>query len=110
LGEASHGTHELYRARAKITKRLIEEKGGFNVVAVEADWPYSYRVNMFVRRQSDDADAREAQSHYFYARLADQFDALLHFDKTSAVEPLERNPEWTMAEAGEAAETFPFGV
>jgi putative phosphoribosyl transferase len=38
LGEASHGTSEFYRARAAITRRLIE-KHGFNIVAVEADWP-----------------------------------------------------------------------
>jgi predicted phosphoribosyltransferase len=38
LGEASHGTHELYRERAEITKRLIVEKD-FTAVAVEADWP-----------------------------------------------------------------------
>jgi erythromycin esterase-like protein len=52
----------------------------------------------------------ERQSHYFYARLADQFDALLHFDETRAVEPLERTPEWRMEEVGEAAETFPSGL
>jgi erythromycin esterase-like protein len=46
----------------------------------------------------------EYVSHYFCARLADQFDAVLHFDKTRAVEPLERDSEW---EAGEAPETFP---
>jgi erythromycin esterase-like protein len=28
LGEASHGTHEFYHARAEITQRLIKEKGG----------------------------------------------------------------------------------
>jgi erythromycin esterase-like protein len=44
LGEASHGTHEFYRARAQITQRLIQEKG-FTAVAVEADWPDAYRVN-----------------------------------------------------------------
>jgi erythromycin esterase-like protein len=49
----------------------------------------------------------ERASHYFYARLADQFDAALHFDETRAVEPLERTAEW---EAGEVPETFPFGV
>jgi hypothetical protein len=38
LGEASHGTSEFYRARAAVTKRLIEEHG-FTIVAVEADWP-----------------------------------------------------------------------
>ena len=35
LGEASHGTHEFYRARAEITRRLIREKG-FTAVAAEA--------------------------------------------------------------------------
>lgn len=48
IGEASHGTHEFYRIRAEITKRLIREKG-FTSVAVEADWPDAYRVNRYVR-------------------------------------------------------------
>jgi len=59
LGEASHGTHEFYRVRATITKRLIEERG-FRAVAVEADWPDAYRVNRFVRGRGSDADATEA--------------------------------------------------
>ena len=59
LGEASHGTHEFYRQRAEITKRLIQEKG-FTAVAVEADWPDAYRVNKYVRGQGADADAVEA--------------------------------------------------
>src|SRR5258706_15211842 len=61
LGEASHGTHEFYSARAEITKRLIEEKG-FNSVAVEADWPDAYRVNRYVRGVGGDANADEALS------------------------------------------------
>ena len=48
LGEASHGTHEFYRERAAITRRLIAERG-FDAVAVEADWPDAHRVNCFVR-------------------------------------------------------------
>ena len=59
LGEASHGTHEFYRARAEITRRLIEERG-FTAVAVEADWPDAYRVNRFVRGMSEDVTANEA--------------------------------------------------
>src|SRR5688572_2745573 len=59
LGEASHGTHEFYRERAQITKRLIEEKG-FTAVAVEADFPDAYRVNRYVNDESDDADAVDA--------------------------------------------------
>jgi erythromycin esterase-like protein len=59
IGEASHGTHEFYRERAKLTKRLIDEKG-FHAVAVEADWPDAYRVNRWVRGTSDDGTANEA--------------------------------------------------
>jgi erythromycin esterase-like protein len=63
LGEASHGTHEFYRERATITKRLIQEKG-FTAVAVEADWPDAYRVNRYVRGVSDDVEAEEALSDF----------------------------------------------
>jgi erythromycin esterase-like protein len=49
----------------------------------------------------------ERISHYFLARLAAQFDALLHFDETTALEPLERTSEW---EHGEVPETYPWGV
>src|SRR5881398_2449699 len=59
LGEASHGTHEFYRARAEITKRLIREKG-FSAVAVEADWPDAYRVSCYVRGAGQDGSANEA--------------------------------------------------
>ena len=60
LGEASHGTHEFYRVRAAITKRLVADKG-FAAVAVEADWPDAYRVNRFVRGAArSDEDATDA--------------------------------------------------
>ncbi|MET0759822.1 MAG: erythromycin esterase family protein, partial [Flavobacterium sp.] len=48
LGEASHGTHEYYTWRAKITQRLIQEKG-FSFVGVEGDWPDCYRLNRFAK-------------------------------------------------------------
>ena len=50
LGEASHGTSEFYRARAAITRRLIEEHG-FNIVAVEADWPDAASIDRYVRHR-----------------------------------------------------------
>jgi erythromycin esterase-like protein len=59
LGEATHGTHEFYSERARITRRLIEEKG-FNAVAVEADWPDAYRVNRWVRGIGEDRTALDA--------------------------------------------------
>ena len=50
IGEASHGTSEFYRMRARITKRLIEEKG-FTIVAAEADWPDAARIDHYVRHR-----------------------------------------------------------
>ena len=63
IGEASHGTHEFYKYRAEITKRLIAEKG-FAAVAVEADFPDAYRVNRYVRGLGEDRTANEALSAF----------------------------------------------
>src|SRR5437867_3748305 len=69
LGEASHGTHEFYRERARLSRRLVEAMG-FTLVAVEADWPDAYRVNRWVRGEGEDPDA------------------------TAALEGFERFPRW----------------
>ncbi len=58
LGESTHGTREFYRERARLTRRLIEEKG-FTVVLFEADWPDAYDVNEFIHGQNA-ASAAEA--------------------------------------------------
>jgi erythromycin esterase-like protein len=63
IGEASHGTHEFYAARAAITKRLILESG-FRAVAIEGDWPDAYRVNCYIQNQGHDKDALEALSDF----------------------------------------------
>jgi erythromycin esterase-like protein len=49
----------------------------------------------------------ERQSHYFHTRLTRQFDAMIHFDETRAVEPLERGSLWVTEEA---PETYPSGI
>ena len=63
LGEATHGTHEFYRERAFITRRLISEKG-FSAVAVEGDWPDAYRINRYVRGTAEDEEAVQALSDF----------------------------------------------
>ncbi|MCK9366329.1 MAG: erythromycin esterase family protein [Metallibacterium scheffleri] len=68
LGEATHGTQEFYRMRAEITRRLIAEHG-FDAVAVEADWPDAWRVNLYVQGNGDD-------------------------DATSSLDDFERFPQW----------------
>lgn len=59
LGEASHGTQEYYQWRAALSRRLIEEHT-FSWIGVEGDWPDCWRINCWVRGQTDqDLDARQ---------------------------------------------------
>jgi protein-L-isoaspartate(D-aspartate) O-methyltransferase len=48
LGEATHGTSEFYRMRTRITAELVLRRG-FNIVAVEGDWPDAARIDHHVR-------------------------------------------------------------
>ncbi|MFL5628245.1 MAG: erythromycin esterase family protein [Ktedonobacteraceae bacterium] len=93
LGEASHGTHEFYEARAKITQRLIREKG-FTAVAVEADWPDAYRVNRYVRGVGDDATGEAALSGFkrFPVWMWRNVD-VLHFVEWLRAHNLSLNPQ-----------------
>ena len=63
LGEASHGTSEFYRARAAITRRLIEEHG-FGIVAVEADWPDAASIDRYVRHRPSRAGEENPFSRF----------------------------------------------
>ena len=63
LGEATHGTHEFYQARARITQRLIAEKG-FAAVAIEGDWADAARVNRYVQHRSGDTSAEQALANF----------------------------------------------
>ena len=81
IGEASHGTHDFYRERAVMTRRLIEEKG-FNSVAIEGDWPDAYRVHRFIRGTGQDATARDALGDFvrFPAWMWRNLDVLAFLD------------------------------
>lgn len=63
LGEATHGTHEFYVERTRITQRLIREKR-FTALALEAEWADAARVDRYVRGQSSDRTAAEALSGF----------------------------------------------
>jgi len=93
IGEASHGTHEFYKYRAEITKKLIEEKG-FSAVSAEADFPDAYRVNRYVRGAGIDKTAQESLEDFrryplWMWRNADVLDFVgwlrAHNDKLNAV-------------------------
>lgn len=63
LGEASHGTHEYYLWRARISQRLIREKG-FRLIAVEGDWPDCYRVNQYIQGERSESSAAEVLEQF----------------------------------------------
>jgi erythromycin esterase-like protein len=63
LGESTHGTHEYYRERGRLTERLIREQG-VNAVAIEGDWSATHRVNLYVRGLGSDRNAGEALRGY----------------------------------------------
>ena len=63
LGEASHGTSEFYRARSEITRWLIEQRG-FDIVALEADWPDARVLDAHVRHRPRPAGAAEAFTRF----------------------------------------------
>ncbi|WP_135823816.1 erythromycin esterase family protein [Halorussus ruber] len=63
LGEASHGTSEYYRWRARLTAELAE-RGGLSFVAVEGDWTDCYEVNRYVRGQRDDDRATDVLAEF----------------------------------------------
>lgn len=55
MGGSTHGTYEFYKIRSEITKALIKEKG-FNAIAIEADWPDVYNLNLYVKNQKPEMD------------------------------------------------------
>jgi erythromycin esterase-like protein len=63
LGESTHGTSEFYRERARITQRLVREKGVL-AVAIEADQPDADRLSRYVRGLGPDRSAAEALSDF----------------------------------------------
>jgi erythromycin esterase len=64
LGEATHGTSEYYTWRARISQRLIKERG-FSFIAVEGDWPDCYQVNRYVKGYPNGGDSAFDVLHTF---------------------------------------------
>lgn len=79
LGEASHGTSEFYRARAEISRRLIE-RHGFNIVAVEADWPDAATIDRTVRhREWRSGELRAFERFPMWMWRNREFDRFVHW-------------------------------
>lgn len=56
VGGSTHGTHEFYRARAEITKRLVSDCG-FTAVCIDGDWGDARRANRYVCGAAGDVEA-----------------------------------------------------
>lgn len=111
---------DRFRDRAEAGRRLAERLGAYagrdDVIVLalpRGGVPVAYEVAQALGAPLERAigviykPETERLSHYFEARLARQFDAVIHIDQTRAVEPLERTSLW---ETGELPETYPFAV
>lgn len=63
IGEATHGTHEFYQARAEITQQLIAKKG-FMAIAIEGDWPDAYRIHRYLQGIGHKKDWKQALEEF----------------------------------------------
>jgi erythromycin esterase-like protein len=95
------GSHEAIFHTTRLERFLLTWRDGDAVTEGLREPKLERAIGVIYRPET------ERISHYFHARLPEQFDAVLHFDATHAVEPLEYTAEW---EAGELPETFPFAV
>jgi len=95
LGEATHGSSEFYRARAAISQRLIRHHG-FNIVAVEADWPDAARIDRHVRQLPGAASEERAFARFpsWMWRNAEVLEFVEWMRKHNAVLPLGERAEF----------------
>lgn len=63
MGEATHGTHEFYQARIEISQALIKQKG-FMAIAIEGDWPDTYRIHRYLKGQGQKDDWKSALTSF----------------------------------------------
>jgi hypothetical protein len=91
----------LARTQQPDEKQTVPDSGDTALVETVRATAHRLTIGVIYRPET------ERMSHHFRARLPDQFEAVLHFEETRAVEPLERSAGW---EAGEVPETFPFEV
>lgn len=81
LGSSTYGTHEFYRERSWITKKLIQNHN-FNAIAIDGDWPAAYRVNRYILGASEDNSPQEALENFrgFPAWLWRNMDVLVFIE------------------------------
>jgi erythromycin esterase-like protein len=92
------GSYEALLHETGIGNLFLDLRAPGEVTAALAEPRLERAIGVIYRPET------ERQSHYFHATLPRQFDAVLHYDRTRAVEPLERTPLW---ERGEVPETYP---
>ncbi|MEK8089377.1 erythromycin esterase family protein [Thermithiobacillus plumbiphilus] len=96
------GSYEWLFHHVEIPRFLLSLRGGGRLAEQVNETRLERAIGVIYLPES------ERLSHYFHANLAEQFDAVIHVDKTRALTPLERNVHWDRGE--EAPETYPFAI
>jgi erythromycin esterase-like protein len=98
---ALKGSYEALMHQSALSKFILPLKKDVELIEPLSEERLQRAIGVIYRPET------ERQSHYLYANLPRQFDALIHIDKTSAVRPLDISQYW---QSGEAPETFPVGI
>jgi erythromycin esterase-like protein len=98
---ALHESYEDLFHGSGIEKFWIDLRGSGQAIESLQEWRLERAIGVIYRPET------ERLSHYFHARIAQQFDAIIHSDETRALEPLERTSVW---DKGVLPETYPFNV
>ena len=96
-----HSLEELFHCVSASAFLLCLEAGDLESVPALSEPRLQRAIGVIYKPES------ERQSHYFHVRLREQFDAMIHIDRSHALEPLEPGAGWL---GGEAPETFPSGL
>jgi len=99
---ALHGSYEDYFHRTAIASFYLPIRGNYLLQET-----LSYEQHLERAIGVIYSPETERQSHYFYANLSQQFDAIIHIDETNALTPLELTSHWV---SGDAPETYPVGL
>jgi len=99
---ALHNSYEDYFHQTSLSKFYLPIKADYRLREMLSQEPHLERAIGVIY-----APQTERQSHYFFANLASQFDAVIHIDETNALRPLETTGHWI---DGEAPETYPVGI
>lgn len=100
IREPLAGSYEALFQAVEKERFLLDLRGTSGLASQLAEARLQRAIGVIYRPQT------ERHSHYYYSRLAEQFDFMLHYDQTRALQPLAT----PAVHSADLAETWPSGL